>query len=88
MTFDTFDMHARAGMVLIATVAHLTELRHLNAYGILFFVLFVANHFLSFPFAYYLIALGTIILVSGAYLLIRFQQAYPLPLGDETHVQG
>lgn len=76
------------GMVLITTVAYLTELRRLNAYGILFLVLFVAGQFLSFPFAYYLIALATIILVSGAYLLIRFQQAYPLPLGDEMHVQG
>jgi hypothetical protein len=77
-----------AGMVLIAAVAYLTELRRLNAYSVLFLVLFVSGHFLSFPFVYYLLALGTIILLSGAYLLIRFQRAYPLPLGDETHVQG
>lgn len=77
-----------AGMVLIATVTHLTEIRRLNIYAVLFFVIFLSGHFLNFPFAYYLIVLGTAILVSGAYLLIRFQHNYPLPLGDETHVQG
>jgi len=77
-----------AGMVLIAIVAHLTELRRLNAYAVLFLAIFVSGHFLSFPFVYYLLALGTVILVSGAYLLIRFQHNYPLPVSDETHVQG
>jgi hypothetical protein len=77
-----------AGMVLITIVAHLTELRRINAYAILFLVLFVTGHFLSLPFVYYLMVLGTIILVSGAYLLIRFQRNYPLPAGDETYAQG
>jgi hypothetical protein len=77
-----------AGMVLITAVAYLTELRRLNAYAVLFLVLFMSGHFLSYPFAYYLIALGTAILVSGAYMLINFQRRYPLPLGDEMHVQG
>jgi hypothetical protein len=77
-----------AGMVLITIVAHLTELRRLNAYTVLFLVLFVTGHFLSLPFMYYLMVLGTVILVSGAYLLIRFQRNYPLPIGDETYVQG
>jgi hypothetical protein len=77
-----------AGMVLITAVAYLTELRRLNAYAVLFLVLFMSGHFLSYPFAYYLIALGTTILVSGAYLLINFQRRYPLHLGDEMHVQG
>lgn len=77
-----------AGMVLITAVAYLTELQRLNAYAVLFLVLFMSGHFLSYPFAYYLIALGTAILVSGAYLLINFQRRYPLPRGDEMHAQG
>jgi hypothetical protein len=77
-----------AGMVLIASIAYLTELRRLNIYAVLFLAIFLSGYFLSFPFVYYLIGLGTIILVSGAYLLIRFQHNYPLPLGDETDDQA
>jgi hypothetical protein len=76
-----------AGMVLIAAVAYLTEIRRLNAYAMLFLILFTSGYFLSIPFVYYLMALGTIIMGTGLYLMIRFRRRYPLPLGEVTNVQ-
>jgi hypothetical protein len=75
------------GMVLIAAVAYLTEIKRLNAYATLFLVLFTSGYFLSIPFVYYLMTLGVVILVTGLYMLIHFQRRYPLPLGDATNVQ-
>jgi len=71
------------GMVLLAIIAHISEISRLYAYSMVFFVVFTVGHYLSFPFFYYPIMLGVTILVSGAYLLIRFLQRYPIPSGDK-----
>jgi hypothetical protein len=71
-----------AGMVLLAIVAQLSEISRLYAYSVLFFAIFIGGYFLSFPFFYYLITLGTIILLSGMYLLISFLHKYPLSVGE------
>jgi hypothetical protein len=73
-----------AGMVLLAVVAHMSEIRRLYAYSALFFAIFTGGYFLSIPFFYYLMTLGVVILLSGAYLLIRFLHEYPLPVGDKS----
>ena len=73
-----------AGMVLLAAVAYISEIRRLYTYSALFLAIFTCGYFLSIPFFYYLMTLGAVILLSGAYLLIRFLYEYPLPVGDKS----
>lgn len=70
-----------AGAAVLSVVAYLSELRRLYVYAALVLTLFVSGHFLTAPLPYYLMTLGTIILLSGLYLLIAFQRKYPLPTG-------
>lgn len=70
-----------AGAAVLSVVAYLSELRRLYVYAALVLTLFVSGHFLTAPLPYYLMTLGTIILLSGLYLLITFQRKYPLPTG-------
>jgi hypothetical protein len=69
-----------SGMVLLSVVAYISEIRRLYAYSALFFAIFIGGYFLSIPFFYYLITLGTVILLVGLYLLTRFLHEYPLPI--------
>jgi hypothetical protein len=71
-----------AGMVLLAVVAYLSDIRRLYAYSGLFFAIFISGYFLSIPFFYYLVTLGSVILLVGLYMLTRFLRTYPLPTGD------
>jgi hypothetical protein len=71
-----------AGMVLLAAVAYISEIRRLYAYSALFFAIFTGGYFLSIPFVYYIMMLGAMIMVAGLYLLIRFLRMYPLPVGE------
>jgi hypothetical protein len=73
-----------AGMVLLAVVAYISEIRRLYAYSALFFAIFTGGYFLSIPFFYHLMTLGAIIMLSGVYLLIRFLREYPLPVGETS----
>ncbi|MCZ2808601.1 MAG: hypothetical protein O2V44_04510 [Candidatus Bathyarchaeota archaeon] len=73
-----------AGMILLAAVAYTSEIRRLYAYSALFFAIFTGGYFLSIPFFYYLMTLGVVIMLSGAYLLIRFLHEYPLPVGETS----
>jgi hypothetical protein len=50
------------------------------------FVLFASGHFLSVPFEYFLLAIGSVIIASGAALLVRFVRRYPLPKGAQGNV--
>jgi hypothetical protein len=68
-----------AGMVLLATVAYISEIRRLYAYSALFFAMFAGGYFLTIPFVYYIMMLGAVIMLAGLYLLIRFLRTYPLP---------
>jgi hypothetical protein len=71
-----------AGMALLSAVAYISEIRRLYAYSALFFAIFTGGYFLSIPFVYYIMMLGTVIMVAGLYLLIRFLRTYPLPTGE------
>jgi hypothetical protein len=73
-----------AGMVLLAAVAYISEIRRLYAYSALFFAIFTGGYFLSIPFVYYIMMLGAVIMLAGLYLLIRFLRMYPLPTGEAS----
>jgi hypothetical protein len=73
-----------AGMVLLAVVAHISEISRLYAYAALFFVIFTGGYFLSVPFFYYLMTLGAVILLAGLYLLTRFLRMYSIPIGEAS----
>ena len=77
------------GMILIglgaavigSLFAYTMGLKRLHGYGLLTLVLFTSGYFLSFPFEYLLLAVGSIIIASGAALLVQFIRRYPLPKG-------
>jgi len=52
--------------------------KRMYAYALLTLTMFVAGHFLYYPLHYYLILLGTLILLFGLSMLIRFIRRYPL----------
>lgn len=53
------------------------RVRRMYAYALLALVMFVIGHFLYYALHYYLILLGTLILLFGLALLIRFIRRYP-----------
>ena len=61
-------------------------LKRLHGYGLLTFALFASGHFLSVPFEYLLFAIGSVIIASGAALLVQFTRRYPLPKGAPDNV--
>ena len=67
--------------VIGSLFAYTMGLKRLHGYGLLTLALFVSGHFLSFPFEYLLLALGIVIIASGAILLAQFIRRYPLPKG-------
>ena len=73
-----------SGTVLLSVVAYISDIRRLYGYSVLFFATFTGGHFLSIPFSYYLVMLGAVILLSGAYFLIGFLHEYPLPVGETS----
>ena len=74
-----------AGMVILAVVAYISEIKRLYAYSVLFSVIFTTGYFRSIPFFYYLLTLGAVILLSGLNLLTRFIRSYPFPIGEVPH---
>jgi uncharacterized integral membrane protein len=79
------------GMILIglgaavigSLFAYTMGLKRLHGYGLLTLALFASGHFLSIPFEYLLLAIGSIIIASGAALLVQFIRRYPLPKGAQ-----
>lgn len=61
-------------------------LKRFYAYGLLSVISLVIGHFAGFSFAYILIGLGTVIMVTGIALLIGFIQKYPLK-GEKAVVE-
>jgi hypothetical protein len=53
------------------------RIKRMYAYALLTLVMFVAGHFIYFPLQYYLTALGTLILLIGLVMMIRFVRKYP-----------
>ena len=67
--------------------AYTMGLKRLYAYGLLALVLFLAGHFVTILFAYFLLTIGLTIIINGFVLLIGFIRKYPLSQGDETNVK-
>jgi hypothetical protein len=75
------------GSAVIASLfAYTMGLKRLHGYGLLTLALFASGHFLSIPFEYFLLALGSVIIASGATLLVQFIRRYPLPKGAQGNV--
>ncbi len=70
----------------LCVVGYAFRIERMYAYALLTLIMFVTGHFLSFPLYYYMTLLGTVILLFGLALLIRFIRRYPLSaigsLGD------
>ena len=67
--------------VIGSLFAYTMGLKRLYGYGLLTLGLFASGHFLSIPFEYLLLTIGSIIIASGAILLTQFIRRYPLPKG-------
>jgi hypothetical protein len=67
--------------VMASLFAYSMGLKRLHGYGLLILALFVSGHFLSIPFQYLLLVVGSAIIASGVALLARFVRRYPLPKG-------
>jgi hypothetical protein len=67
--------------VMASLFAYIMGLTRLHGYGLLILLLFVSGYFLSIPFQYLLLAIGSTIIICGAVLLVRFIHKYPLPKG-------
>jgi hypothetical protein len=67
--------------VIGSLFAYTMGLKRLHGYGWLTFALFASGYFLRIPFEYLLLAIGIVIIASGAALLAQFIQRYPLPKG-------
>jgi hypothetical protein len=64
-----------AALFLLGGYAFKTN--RIYAYALLTFVMFVVGNFIYFPLYYYLTALGTLILLIGLTMMIRFVNKYP-----------
>jgi predicted small integral membrane protein len=72
--------------VIGSLFAYTMGLKRLHGYGLLSFALFASGYFLSIPFEYLLLVIGSIIIVSGAILLAQFVRRYPLQKGVPDNV--
>jgi hypothetical protein len=67
--------------VIGSLFAYTMGLKRLHGYGLLTLALLASSHFLSIPFEYPLLVIGSVIIASGAALLVQFIRRYPLPKG-------
>jgi hypothetical protein len=73
------------GMTVVSVVAYISEVNRFYAYAILFLATFIVSHLLYIPVFYSVIVLGTMITLSGAYMLTGFLRENPLTIGDTTN---
>jgi len=59
-------------------VGYTFRIKRMYAYALLTLIMFVTGHFLYYALHYYMILLGTLILLFGLAMLIRFIHRYPL----------
>lgn len=71
--------------VIGSLFAYTMGLKRLHGYGLLTLALFTSGYFLSFPFEYLLLVIGSVIIASGAVLLVQFIRRYPLPKGAQDN---
>ena len=70
-------------LAVFSLFGYALALKRLHGYGLLALIAFGFGHFLGIPLAYTLLALGTIIMVTGFALLVGFLRKYPLD-GDKA----
>ncbi len=71
-----------SGTAVIGSLfAYTMGLKRLHVYGLLTLALFVGGYFLDIPFEYLLLVMGSVIIASGAVLLVQFTRRYPLQKG-------
>jgi hypothetical protein len=68
--------------VLFSIIGFAFRVRRMYAYGLLTLLMFVSGHFIYYPLQYYLLLLGTLTLLSGSAMLIRFVRRYSLSAND------
>ncbi len=76
-----------AAAAVSSLFAYTMGLNRLYAYGLLTLGLFLAGHFITFPFEYILLTIGLAIIINGFILLIVFIRKHPLLQGDKTNVE-
>lgn len=69
---------AIASLTVCSLFGYATGLRRIYAYGILAFALFTLGYFTGVFFAYIVLALGLIVIISAVNLLVRFIRKYPI----------
>jgi hypothetical protein len=67
--------------VIGSLFAYTMGLKRLYGYGLLTLALFASGYFLRIPFEYLLLTIGSVIIASGAALLVQFIRRYPLQKG-------
>ena len=76
------------GAVTISSLfAYVTGLKRLYGHGLLTCVLFFIGYYITIEFGYFLVTIGSIIIISGFVLLMRFIKKYPRPQGDKINAQ-
>lgn len=69
--------------VLISSLfAYTMGLKRLYVYGLVTLVMFLVGHFMAIQFEYFLLTIGSAIVIYGLVLLRQFLQKYPLSRGD------
>ena len=74
------------GAVIGSLFVYTAGLKRLYVHSLLTLGLLASAHFLSIPFEYFPLALDSLIIASGAALLVRFICRYPLPKGTQNNV--
>ena len=73
---------------LFCVVGYTFRTKRMYSYALLTLVVFVTGHFLYLPLYYYVTLLGTLILLSGLAMLIRFVRKYTLSATRSTGDMG
>ncbi len=73
---------------LFSAAGYTFRTNRMYAYALLTLIIFVPGHFLNFPFYYYLLLLGTLILLLGIAQMTRFVRKYPRSTTDTTGESG
>jgi len=73
---------------LFSAAGYTFRTNRMYAYALLTLIIFVPGHFLNFPFYYYLLLLGTLILILGLAQMTRFIRKYPRSTSGTTGDSG
>jgi hypothetical protein len=69
---------------LLSLIAWATGAKRVYAYAALAVIAFTGGHWFNLEFPVYLTVLGTVIVLSGMVVLVRFLRKYPIPKDKQT----